>query len=88
VEEHDRYPRTLVGTYLKDYFRRDLYVVSPEHIMGILAKILFALFMLALWALLCVIAGTFVLAVLAGEGDVLGTWLRSLEYLARMAFRW
>jgi hypothetical protein len=35
-----------------------------------------------------VIAGTFVLAVLAGEGDVLGTWLRSLEYLARMAFRW
>jgi hypothetical protein len=88
VEEHDRYPRTLVGTYLKDYFRRDLYGVSPEHIGGILAKILFALFMLALWALICVIAVTFVMALFAGGNDVLGTWLRSLEYLARMAFRW
>jgi len=39
MQEHDRYPRTLVGTYLKDYFRRDLYVVSPEHIGNILAKI-------------------------------------------------
>jgi hypothetical protein len=63
-------------------------VVSPEYIGGILAKILFALFMLALWALVCVIAGTFVLAVLAGEGDVLGTWLRYMRYLAWLVFRW
>ena len=47
MQEHDRYPRTLVGTYLKDYFRRDLYVVSPEHIGNILAKIPSALALLA-----------------------------------------
>jgi len=41
------YPRTLVGTYLKDYFRRDLYVVSPEHIGNILAKIASTLALLA-----------------------------------------
>ena len=88
MQEHDRYPRTLVGTYLKDYFRRDLYVVSPEHIGNILANILIALALLAVWTLICVMAVTFVRALLAGGDDVLGTWLRSIEYLARMAFRW
>ena len=44
--------------------------------------------MLALWALICVMAVTFVMALFAGGDDVLGTWLRSIEYLARMAFRW
>lgn len=68
--------------------RCDLYVVSPEHIGGILAKILFALFMLAVRTLICEMGVTFVMTLLAGGDDVLGTWLRSLDYLARVAFRW
>ena len=63
-------------------------MVSPEHIGNILAKILSALAMLAVWTLICVMAVTFVRAVFVGGGDVLGTWHRSLDYLARMAFRW
>ena len=69
--------RTLKGTYLKDYFRRDLSVVSPEHIGDILAKILSALSLLAVWTLICVMAVTFVRAVFVGGDDVSGTWHRS-----------
>ena len=88
MQEHDRYPRTLVGTYLKDYSRGDLYGVSPEHIGNILANILIALAMLAVWTLICVMSVPFVRAVIVGGDDIMGAWLRSLEYLARVAFCW
>ena len=63
-------------------------MVSPEHIGNILANILIALALLAVWALICVMAVTFVRALFVGGDDIAGTWYRSLEYLARMAFRW
>ncbi len=88
MEEHDRYPRTLQGTYLKDYSRRDLYVVSPQDIGDILAIMLIMVLVSTFLILMSVMGITFLRAVLVGGDDVLGTWLRSLEYLARVVFRW
>lgn len=87
MEELDRYPRTLQGTYLKDYFRRDLYVVSPKDIGDILAIMLIMVFLSAFLILMSVLGITFLRAVLFGGDDVLGIWLRSIRYLAWVVFR-
>jgi len=87
VEELDRYPCTLQGTYLKNYSRRDLYVISPKDIGDILAIMLIMVLLLAFLISMSVMGITFVRAVLAGGDDVLGTWLRSLDYLARVVLR-